>query len=61
MTFDQPLWYKTSGIIANKKLNIICPLRGRGGSHSSEFSWCHWGHDEWFWHGGAIRTNLWYE
>ena len=26
VTFDQPLWYKASGIIAKKKLNIIYPL-----------------------------------
>ena len=24
VTFDQPLWYKASGIIAKKKLNICC-------------------------------------
>ena len=28
VTFDQPLWYKASDIIAKKKLNIICRLRG---------------------------------
>ena len=28
VTFDQPLWYKASGIIAKKKLNIICRLGG---------------------------------
>ena len=28
ITFDHPLWYKASGIIANKKLNIICPFGG---------------------------------
>ena len=27
-TFDQPLWYKASGIIAEKKLNIVCRLGG---------------------------------
>ena len=27
-TFDQPLWYKASSILAKKKLNIICHLRG---------------------------------
>ena len=26
VTFEQPLWYKASGIIAKKKLNIICRL-----------------------------------
>ena len=26
VTFDQPLWYEASGIIAKKKLNIIYPL-----------------------------------
>ena len=26
VTFDQPLWYKASGIIAEKKLNIVCRL-----------------------------------
>ena len=26
VTFDEPLWYKASGIIAKKKLNIICHL-----------------------------------
>ena len=26
VTFDQPLWYKVSGIIAKKKLDIICHL-----------------------------------
>ena len=26
MTFDQPLWYKASGIIAKKKLNVIYHL-----------------------------------
>ena len=31
VTFDQPLWYKASGIIAKKKLNIIC---NRGGFHT---------------------------
>ena len=28
VTFDQPLWYKASDIIAKKKLNTICRLRG---------------------------------
>ena len=28
VTFDQPLWYKASGIIAEKNLNIICRLGG---------------------------------
>ena len=28
VTFDQPLWYKASGIIAIKKLNIICCVGG---------------------------------
>ena len=28
VTFDQPLWYKASGIIANKGLNIVCRLGG---------------------------------
>ena len=26
VTFDHPLWYKASRIIAKKKLNIICHL-----------------------------------
>ena len=28
VTFDQPSWYKASGIIAKKKLNVICCLGG---------------------------------
>ena len=28
VTFEQPLWYKASGIIAEKKLDIICRLGG---------------------------------
>ena len=28
VTFDQPLWHKASGIIAEKNLNIICRLGG---------------------------------
>ena len=28
VTFDPPLWYKASGIIAEKKLSIVCRLGG---------------------------------
>ena len=32
-----------------------------GFSYSYQFSWCRWGHDEWFWHWGAIRAGLCYK